>query len=152
MTPNIVLFDIDNTLANMDHRLHYLDRGHVDWVEFENEAIYDQPIVETIKMAQACNALGLQVWCWSGRSERIRKVTEVWLKTNAVPYQQLLLTPVDNKTPMPLVKLRWLDNAPVPRDRVICAYDDDPNVVNVLRERGKLLVYRVVRPTGYGEE
>jgi len=146
MTPNIILFDIDNTLANMDHRAHYLQREHVDWVEFEQQAIYDPPIIETIMAAQAYKAVGKQVWCWTGRTERIRSLTETWLLNHGVPFSQLLMKPVGNEEPTELTKLNWLNNAPVPRDRVICAYDDDPRVIQVLREKGGLLVMRVVRP------
>lgn len=148
MTPNIVLFDIDNTLANMDHRIHYFARDEMDWDEFEDQCIYDLPIEPTITMARACKALGKQVWCWSGRTERIRSQTEVWLRNNGVPFDQLLLRTkeVAQSEPTEMTKLRWLQNGPVPEDRVICAFDDDPTVVKVLREKGKLLVYRVVRP------
>jgi hypothetical protein len=147
MQPNIVLFDIDNTLADMDHRLHYMDREVVDWDEFEDEAVYDQPIRPSIMCAQAWNAMGKQVWCWSGRRERIRGITETWLRFHGVPYTQLLLKPDEEETPAALVKLRWLTQSPVPQERVICAFDDDPRVVKVLREKGKIQVFQVMRPT-----
>lgn len=149
MNPNIVLFDIDNTLANCDHRLHYFEREEMNWDEFEDQAVYDLPIQPIITTAQAYKALGKQVWCWSGRTERIRTITETWLRTNGVPFEQLLLRSKDvaAREPAETTKLRWLNDAPVPKDRVICAYDDDPRVVKVLREQGKILVNRVVRPT-----
>jgi len=146
MTPNIVLFDIDNTLADMDHRLHYLERAEIDWDEFEDQAVYDLPIPQTIVTAQAFNVAGKQVWCWTGRRERIRALTEAWLKKHGVPFAQLLMKPTDSQSPAELWKLRWLNESPIPKDRVICAYDDDPRVVKVLREQGKILVNKVVRP------
>lgn len=149
MIPNIVLFDIDNTLADMDHRIHYMERDVVDWDEFEDQALYDPPIMPTIMTAQAWKAAGKQVWCWSGRTERIRGLTEVWLRTNGVPFEQLLLRTREmaEKEPPETSKLRWLTQGPVPRDRVICAYDDDPSVIKVLRKQGHLHMYQVVRPT-----
>jgi FMN phosphatase YigB (HAD superfamily) len=149
MTPNIVLFDIDNTLADMDHRVHYMQRDEVDWDEFEDQALYDQPIIPSIMCAQAWKSYGKQVWCWTGRTDRIRNMTEIWLKRYGVPYDQLLMRTreqAENK-PAEIQKLHWLTQGPVPSDRVICAYDDDPRVVKVLREQGHLLVYQVVRPT-----
>lgn len=148
MTPNIVLFDIDQTLADNDHRLHYINRDTVDWEEFEDQCIYDFPITPSILCAQAWKTLGKQVWCWSGRTERIRSQTEVWLRNNGVPFEQLILRTqeVAEKEPSETTKLRWLTQGPVPRDRVICAYDDDARVVKTLTEKGKILVYKVVRP------
>lgn len=148
MTPNIILFDIDNTLADCDHRLHYVQREEVNWREFEQQCVYDTPIVPTILAAQAYKAMGKQVWCWSGRSTDIQRETEIWLRVNNVPFDQLLLRPpeVAKAEPTEYTKLRWLLDAPIPRERVICAYDDDANVVKVLREKGKLQVFQVRRP------
>jgi hypothetical protein len=146
--PNIVLFDIDQTLADNDHRLHYMGRDEVDWDEFEDQCIYDLPIWPSIMCAQAWKMMGKQIWVWSGRTERVRSQTEVWLRNNGVPFEQLLLRTKERveKEPTELTKLRWLEDGPVPKDRVICAYDDDARVTRVLTERGKILVYKVVRP------
>ena len=149
MEPNIVLFDIDNTLADIDHRLHYLKRDYVDWFEFEGQCVYDQPILPVIEMAKAFKAQGKQVWCWTGRTDEIRPGTEAWLRRYGVPFEQLLMRPASvevHTESVPETKLRWLLHGPIPRDRVLCAVDDDPEVIKLLREEGGLLVLRVVRP------
>lgn len=148
MQPNIVLFDIDNTLADMDHRLHYLNRDDPNWNEFEDQAHLDTPIMPTIITAQSYKAAGKQVWCWSGRTDRIKGVTEQWLHDHNVPFDQLLLRSQQQaeSEPTEMTKLNWLLHGPVPADRVICAFDDDPTVVRVLRDHGGLLVYYVKRP------
>lgn len=148
MVPNIVLMDIDNTLANMDHRLHYFDRSEMDWDEFENQAAYDLPIVPTIQIAQRLRSAGCLIWCWSGRTTRIEGVTKLWLKKNCVPCDQLLLRSPElaKVESAEATKLRWLTEGPIPRDRVICGFDDDPKVIAVLRDKGGLLMMRVVRP------
>lgn len=148
MTPNIVLFDVDNTLASMDHRIPLLNRDEPDWDAFEDQAYLDTPIWPTIRMAQACKHSGLQVWIWTGRTDRIREMTTQWLNDNKVPFDQLLMRTKEQAEAGPAEhwKLQTLLNV-VPGGRVICAYDDDPNVVRVLREHGHILVYQVKRPT-----
>lgn len=149
MTPNIILFDIDNTLADMDHRIHYVQRDPIDYEEFEAQAAYDQPIWPTIMTAQAYKKAGKQVWVWSGRTTNIYDLTAKWLVDNNVPYDQLLLRSpeVAEREPAELTKLNWLLHGPVPADRVTCAFDDDRNVVRVLRTKGGIQVFHVKRPT-----
>lgn len=143
---NIVMFDLDNTIRNMDHRLHYLHRANIDWREFEEQCQYDLPILPTIVLMRALRTAGKQIWIWTGCSDHVRTMTTVWLHRHQVPYDQLLMKPVAMEdTPALTLKLRWLKDAPVPEDRVICAFDDDPSVVKGLRKAG-VLVYQVVRP------
>jgi FMN phosphatase YigB (HAD superfamily) len=133
---DIILFDLDNTLADMDHRLHLINRAEPDWDTFERACIHDSPIPATIKTTQALTHMGLQVWVWTGRSDLVLHETKQWLAAHQVSYIQLLMRPYGDIRPTSSVKLEWLADSPVPRDRVLCAYDDDPRVVSVLREAG----------------
>lgn len=143
---NIVLCDIDNTIADMDHRLHMLDRSSIDWREFEEQAVYDQPIMPTIVLLRALKTAGKQIWLWTGRSDHIKAETKVWLHRHQVPYDQLLMKPVASEETTISLKRRWLKESPVSDDRVIFAVDDDPSIVKMLREEG-VLVLQVRRPT-----
>ena len=48
MEKNIVLCDIDGTIANNDHRQHFLE-GKKDWDGFFGELINDSPIMPVIE-------------------------------------------------------------------------------------------------------
>jgi hypothetical protein len=145
---NIVLWDLDNTIRNIDHRLHYLKREDINWREFEEQCVYDLPIMPTIVMMRAVKALGKLNWIWTGCSDHVKAETEVWLHRHQVPYDQLIMKSLENdeETPVLSLKKRWLNVGPVIKERVICAFDDDPSIVKGLRNEG-LLVYQVVRPT-----
>jgi len=135
MAQNIILTDLDNTLANMDHRLHLISGAHADWDQFEYESVYDQPIEPTIRTMQAYKSLGLQVWVWTGRSDLVKKETENWLRIYGVPYEQLIMRPHGETMDTLKLKLGWL-KSPIPQARVLAAYDDDSRIVKGLLEAG----------------
>jgi len=62
---NIVLFDLDGTIANIDHRLHYLSRENIDWTGSESQCEYDLPIPATVAMLRALSQSGKQIWLWT---------------------------------------------------------------------------------------
>ena len=75
----IVLCDIDGTIANNDHRQHFLE-GKKDWEGFFSELINDEPIFPIInKVIEQYNA-GKEIVFLTGRPERYRNVTTEWLK------------------------------------------------------------------------
>ena len=75
----IVLCDIDGTIANNDHRQHYLE-GKKDWDGFFSELINDEPIFPIInKVIEEYNA-GKEIVFLTGRPEKYRNVTTEWLK------------------------------------------------------------------------
>lgn len=133
---DIILFDLDNTLANMQHRIQMLDVSDPDWDAFEKECVHDTPIESTVTAAQAFANMGKQVWVWTGRSDYVYKETVAQLSKFRVPYSQLLMRPHGDVNSTSYLKRNWLNDKPVPRGRVLCAYDDDPRIVRMLRDEG----------------
>lgn len=78
---NIILCDIDGTVANNDHRQHFLE-GKKDWDGFFSELINDLPINSIIKMLNTEVRKGNEVIFITGRPERYKYSTNLWLKEN----------------------------------------------------------------------
>tara|TARA_X000001036_G_C20587960_1_gene769538 strand:+ start:157 stop:591 length:435 start_codon:yes stop_codon:yes gene_type:complete len=74
----IVLCDIDGTVANNDHRQHYLE-GKKDWDGFFSELINDRPIPEIINQIKEHHSSGKKIIFLTGRPEKYRKQTLLWL-------------------------------------------------------------------------
>ena len=75
----IILCDIDGTIANNDHRQHFLE-GKKDWDGFFSELINDEPIFPIInKVIEEYNA-GKEIVLLTGSPEKYRNVTTKWLK------------------------------------------------------------------------
>jgi len=75
----IVIFDIDGTLMDMEHRRHFVTNGNSDWDSFMDPAIMalDTPNVPVVQCAINFNSTVVnRVIMVSARNERHREVTE----------------------------------------------------------------------------
>jgi phosphoglycolate phosphatase-like HAD superfamily hydrolase len=95
---NIVLVDLDGTLANCDHRLHHIQPGpERDWDAFYESCHLDQPHLDMIRMVNAISDHYLVI-ILTGRREETRAVTEEWLHEHGVEFHALIMRPVGNRT------------------------------------------------------
>jgi hypothetical protein len=76
---NIILCDIDGTVANNDHRQHFLE-GKKDWDGFFSELVNDLPIQIIIDKVIQEQVSGKEIVFLTGRPERYRYSTTLWLK------------------------------------------------------------------------
>lgn len=85
-----VIFDVDGTLADCTHRLHYVQRQKKDWDRFFAACDEDVPREEIVRLAQEL-ANGNAILIASGRPERLRKTTESWLTRYKIPFERIYL-------------------------------------------------------------
>lgn len=138
-----VIFDIDGTLADVEHRRRFVDgtTGKKDFKTFYEHMVNDTPLTTTIGL---CNMLQLHGWpiifC-TGRPERYRVITEKWLKNMGI------LAPVDTTTlymrpegqdyaPDYKVKEEMLEQLLSKGYAPKMAFDDRDQVVQMWRRRG----------------
>ena len=130
-----IIFDLDGTLANIDHRTHFVRGGKRDWDSFFRNCPYDLPVDHVIAAFNAHLAAGHRVRIWSGRSDIVRAETEDWLQHHAgidPCYLEHMRAEGDN-TPDVELKRYWLNQAEHRPDLV---YDDRQRVVDMWRVEG----------------
>lgn len=129
-----VIFDLDGTLANIDHRTHFVRNGRRDWDSFFRECVNDLGVPHVIETFHAHLAAGHKVRIWSGRSDVVRCETEDWLSDMGIDpcYLQHMRAAGDN-TPDVDLKRYWLSQAD-PRPDLV--YDDRQRVVDMWRAEG----------------
>lgn len=76
---NIVICDIDGTVANNDHRQHLL-QGFKTWDKFFAHLSEDLPISEVIEFVINLHDEGKDVVFVTGRPARYEKATRKWLE------------------------------------------------------------------------
>ena len=131
----IVIFDLDGTLANIDHRLHFINQKTKDWSGFSKACTADLPKKAVIQTAKALYQFGHPLWILSGRSALVEKETIAWLKQYDIPYNKLLMRPINNFTPDYVLKYEWISAYNL-KSRTLCVYDDRQSVVDMWREEG----------------
>ena len=93
---NIILCDIDGTVANNDHRQHYLE-GKKDWDGFFSELVNDLPIYEIIDQIINEHNNGKEIVFLTGRPDRYRMSTQTWLQKYFDFPLKVVMRPDNNK-------------------------------------------------------
>ena len=73
------IFDLDGTLANIEHRRHFVAGGNRDWDSFFEACDKDEPIDDVIALLEDLVNAGHHVEIWSGRSAQVQDKTLAWL-------------------------------------------------------------------------
>ena len=128
------MVDIDGVLADVAHRLHFLDRRPKDWKGFFAAAVHDPPHPEGLALA-ASLAVDHEVVLLTGRPEGCRADTEAWLGRHGVGYELLVMRPPGDRRPAAEVKVALL--AVLGAGRTVGELvDDDPDVVAAAEAAG----------------
>ncbi|MER7005839.1 hypothetical protein ABT297_22760 [Dactylosporangium sp. NPDC000555] len=134
MESSLAVFDIDGVVADVRHRLKYLDRRPKDWNRFFAAAGRDPVLAEGVELAREYARHHVLVWL-TGRPEHLRDVTAAWLGAAGLPAELLFMRPANDRRPARDFKSREL--ARLSRESPIeLVVDDDPEVVERLRGLG----------------
>ena len=135
---NIVIFDLDGTLANIDKRRTLATKnGKMNWNVFFNpdNIDLDTPNQAVINMANILYSQDYIIYILSGRSDKTYQATIAWLDKHNVNYDLLIMRPQNQlyKKDSDL-KQSWLDT--IGKDRVSMVFDDRQQVVDMWRQNG----------------
>lgn len=134
MSRSLAVFDVDGVLADVTHRLHYLQARPQRWERFFQAADRDPLLAEGAGRLRAALAEHDVVYL-TGRPERTRRLTEQWLARHDLPTGPLIMRADDDHRPARWMKREVLRRLAATRD-VISMLDDDPAVVAVLEADG----------------
>lgn len=132
---NSVIFDIDGTLADLSHRLHFVTGGKKDWPGFFAQMHLDQPHEAVIELSQCCRSKWYLVLV-SGRPESHREVTETWLRSHNVSFDALYMRKTGDFRADVVIKRELLAQLRADSYHPRLVIDDRPQVVKMWREEG----------------
>lgn len=131
--PTAVL-DLDGVLADVRHRLRFLERTPKNWDAFFAGIPADPPLeVGLILAAELAREHDLVYL--TGRPERTRADTQAWLDQHALPPGRLLMRRDGDRRPARSVKRSSVERLGGEAS-VAVVVDDDPDVCAVLRTAG----------------
>lgn len=134
-----VIFDVDGTIADLSHRLHYIQQEPKDWNNFFEYVWLDSPILENIKILEGYHNRGYRVILMSGRDESTRENTEWWLAEKKIPYYTLIMRPSGDHRPDDLIKEELFNRYCKP-ELIEKIYDDRPRVIRMWTRIGMNVV------------
>ncbi len=125
---SIAVFDIDGVVADVRHRLHWLERRPKDWTAFFAAAAQDSSLAEGIDRVRAAEAEHEIVWL-TGRPNSLRAVTRTWLADRGLPVTELIMRGHRDFRPAPVLKLAELTALRKAGRQVELFVDDDAKVI-----------------------
>lgn len=146
----IYIFDIDGTVADIRHRLHFIKftgtyvpaDTPADWDGFFAASANDEPIWEVITAVRALHDSGQTLIASTGRPDSIRELTEAWLRKYRVPFKGLYMRKAGDHREDNMVKGELLDQilkehpAMNSTYKLAGVFEDRQQVVDMYRARG----------------
>lgn len=129
----IVICDIDGTLADLSHRLHFIQNEPRNYDSFFVHQLMDAPYREIIEDIQRLSRTH-HIVLMSGRPDNYAHLTVDWLERNRVPYDALLMRRGGDHRPDVQVKEELLRLLPL--DRIERVIDDRPSVIAMWKSKG----------------
>ena len=133
---NIVIFDLDGTLANIDERREKAMKtnGKLNWDKFSSDELIkkDLPNMPVIKTAKLFHQSGFKIYVLSGRSEETKQVTTQWLKKYDVPFDVLKMREKNDTRPDEVIKKEFVVELSI-LENIFLILDDREKVVKMWR-------------------
>jgi hypothetical protein len=130
----IAVFDIDGVVADVRHRLKYVERKPKNWFAFFAAAKRDDPHPEGLELVTRY-AADHEIVYVTGRPKHLRADTEAWLDRNGIGGHELIMRPGGDRRPAAVVKVELL--RALSQDRVIdLVVDDDEKVIKAVAAAG----------------
>lgn len=130
----LAVLDIDGVLADVRHRLPYVQSRPKDWDAFFGAISADPVLPDGVALAQSLAADHHVVYV-TGRPEHTRSATTAWLGSQDLPSGRVFMRADDDFRPAREAKLRLMRKL-ARFGSVAVIVDDDPAVCATLRAAG----------------
>jgi hypothetical protein len=131
---NIIICDIDGTIADITHRLHFIEGETKDWDGFFKACVNDAPYVDIIEILNGLHQDSADIIYITGRSDIVRWETGFWLDKFDAPVGGIRMRKAGDFRPDHEIKAEMLQG--LTPDDVWFILEDRDQVVKMWRENG----------------
>lgn len=134
----IVIVDMDGTLADVNHRLHWIrGPGKKNWKRFFEEQKHDEPNPDIVDQVRQL-AKSHEIVIVTGRPDKYQHETAKWLRKYKIPCSRIFMRPAGDHRPDYVVKKEILNQ--IGPQQVVLVFDDRPQVCDMYRREGLKVV------------
>lgn len=133
------IVDIDGTLADLSHRLHFIQQEPKQWDKFFDACGDDAPIHDVIDVVRQIGLYGEElptIVYLTGRPERVRGQTQGWLRKFFLPQGEVIMRKDGDHRPDTIAKRELMERIISEGGRISGVFEDRPSVCRVWREMG----------------
>ena len=131
-----VIFDVDGTLMDIEHRRHFVVQRPKDFDAFREATSQDTAKEDIFAVAKALKAAGHRIIISSGRNKSQRAITLKQLMGAGLVFDALYMRSDKDFRPDDEVKSQMLDKMIKDGFNPTMAFDDRQRVVDMWRDRG----------------
>lgn len=137
MNKKIVILDLDGTVADCSHRLHFIEGQNRDYQAFYDGIVDDTPIQHIIDLVRAlAQSQEYIILAVTGRPDTHKRETIVWNQQQFLPYHALFMRAEGDFRKDYIVKKEILETIRKEFGEPAFALDDRSSVVAMWRENG----------------
>ena len=129
-----IIVDIDGTLADVEHRVHHVNKDQKDWKAFHDSMDQDRLNHWCAKLIEAMKHQGFDILFVTGRDEDYREKTQTWMKQHQIQYDKLFMRAAVDFRSDSEVKKQIYEQEIKPFWEVSFVVDDRLSVVKMWRE------------------
>lgn len=134
--PKIIVFDIDGTLANVEHRRQFVATKPKNWAAWNAGMLKDTVHEDIVFILDTFRDTGDTVILCSGRGEETREDTEWWLEDNHIRFEALFMRKAKDYRKDSIVKVELLQQIREQFGEPFLWFDDRTQVVEAIRAEG----------------
>jgi predicted secreted acid phosphatase len=131
-----VIFDIDGTLMDIQHRKKYVEQRPKDWTKFRQATGKDSPKKEIFDIAKSMQKAGHNIIIASGRNKSQRPITLMQLMGEGLVFRALYMRSDSDYRPDHVVKEGMLNKMKEHGWNPQLVFDDRTSVVDMWRSKG----------------
>ena len=133
-----IIFDVDGTLMDIEHRRHFVTQRPKDFDAFRDpdDVMQDTPNTEIFDLAKSLWATGNRIIISTGRNERQRATTLKQLMMNGLSFSAIYMRGDTDFRPDDELKKGFLDKMRKDGFNPVMAVDDRQQVVDMFRAEG----------------
>jgi hypothetical protein len=132
----VIVFDIDGTIANTEHRKHWVASKPKNWAAWNAGMALDTPHADIVELLDMFAARGDRIILCSGRGEETRGVTETWLRQHSIEFNALYMRSEGDYRKDSIVKVELLEQIRKDYGEPFLWFDDRQQVVDAIRAQG----------------
>ena len=132
----VIVVDIDGTLANTEHRKHWVASKPKNWAAWNAGMANDTPHTDIVELLDIFAVRGDRIILCSGRGEETRGVTEKWLRQHGIDFNALYMRAEKDYRKDSIVKVELLELIRKDWGEPFIWIDDRQQVVDAIRACG----------------
>lgn len=129
-----IIVDLDGTLCNVDHRVHFVQGIQKNWKEFNDRMGADTLYYWCFELITAMKKQGYAILFVTGRDDRYRPLTLTWLNQFKIPYDELHMRKIGDYREDSDVKEEIYNSFIENKFQILFVVDDRKSVVDRWRK------------------